>query len=130
MRQTDGPNQILRENERRRLVVLGNTDGTADMAKVVAKIRAVIADANLPSGFSATLERTFQAQEEASRTIEPLSLVSLRMVFAILCSRCRSVVCALIIMGSVPFNLIGSVVALLIAGQPLSFASMISTNKA
>lgn len=125
VRETDGPNQILRENGRRRLVVLGNTDGTVDMAKVVAEIRAVIANANLPTGFSATLEGTFQAQEEASRTIGLLSLVSLGMVFAILYSRYRSVVCALIIMGSVPLALIGSVIALWIAGQPLSVASMI-----
>ncbi|MCZ0963807.1 efflux RND transporter permease subunit [Paracoccus benzoatiresistens] len=125
VRETDGPNQILRENGRRRLVVLGNTDGTVDMAKVVAEIRAIIADANLPTGFSATLEGTFQAQEEASRTIGLLSLVSLGMVFAILYSRYRSAVCALIIMGSVPLALIGSVAALWIAGQPLSVASMI-----
>lgn len=125
VRETDGPNQILRENGRRRLVVLGNTDGKVDMAGVVAQIRAVIAEADLPPGFSATLEGTFQAQEEASRTIGLLSLVSLGMVFALLYSRYKSTVCALIIMGSVPLALIGSVTALWIAGQPLSVASMI-----
>ncbi len=125
VRETDGPNQILRENGRRRLVVLGNTDGKVDMAAVVAQIRTVIDGADLPPGFSATLEGTFQAQEEASRTIGLLSLVSLGMVFAILYSRYRSTVCALIIMGSVPLALIGSVAALWIAGQPLSVASMI-----
>ena len=40
-------------------------------------------------------------------------------------SRYRSAVLALIIMGSVPLALIGSVAALWIAGQPLSVASMI-----
>jgi len=85
----------------------------------------VIAAADLPEGYTATLEGTFQAQEEASRTIALLSLVSLGMVFAILFSRYKSTVCALIIMGSVPLALIGSVAALWIAGQPLSVASMI-----
>jgi HME family heavy-metal exporter len=47
------------------------------------------------------------------------------MVFAILYSRYRSVLFALIIMGSVPLALIGSVIALWWAGQPLSVASMI-----
>lgn len=125
VRETDGPNQILRENGRRRVVVLGNTDGKVDTAEVVAQIRAIIAEAELPPGFSATLEGTFQAQEEASRTIGLLSLVSMGMIFAILYSRYRSTVCALIIMGSVPLALIGSVVALWLAGQPLSVASMI-----
>jgi HME family heavy-metal exporter len=125
VRGTDGPNQILRENGARRVVVIGNTDGRVDMAEVVAQIRSIIAAAELPDGYTATLEGTFQAQEEASRTIALLSLVSLGMVFAILFSRYKSTVCALIIMGSVPLALIGSVAALWIAGQPLSVASMI-----
>ena len=123
--ETDGPNQILRENGSRRIIVLANTDGQVDMAAVVAQIRALLAEADLPTGYTATLEGTFQAQEEASRTIALLSLISLGMVFAILYSRYKSAVCALIIMGSIPLALIGSVAALWIAGQPLSVASMI-----
>ncbi|HRJ68650.1 MAG TPA: efflux RND transporter permease subunit [Beijerinckiaceae bacterium] len=123
--ETDGPNQILRENGRRRVVVLANADGAADMARVVADIRALLAQASLPPGFSTSLEGTFQAQEDSMRTIGLLSLVSLAMIFAILYSRYRSVVFVAIIMASVPLALIGSVAALWIAGQPLSVASMI-----
>ena len=47
------------------------------------------------------------------------------LIFAILYSRYRSALFALIIMGNVPLALIGSVIALWIAGQPLSVASMI-----
>jgi HME family heavy-metal exporter len=125
IREGDGPNQILRENSRRRIVVLANTDGKADMAAVVENIRAEIAKAALPEGYFASLEGTFQAQEEASRRIALLSALSLAMVFVILYSRYRSAVFALIIMGSVPLALIGSVLALWLAGQPLSVASMI-----
>jgi len=123
--ETDGPNQILRENGSRRIIVLANTDGQVDMAAVVAQIRAILSEADLPEGYTVSLEGTFQAQEEASRTIALLTLISLGMVFAILYSRYRSAVCALIIMGSVPLALIGSVAALWIAEQPLSVASMI-----
>ncbi|MES2753023.1 MAG: efflux RND transporter permease subunit [Pseudomonadota bacterium] len=125
IKETEGPNQILRENGRRRVVVLANTDGTADMAQIVGSIREVLASTKLPGGFYTRLEGTFQAQEEASRTIGILSLLSLSLVFAILYSRYRSVVFALIIMGNVPLALIGSVIALWLAGQPLSVASMI-----
>ncbi len=125
VRETDGPNQILRENGKRRVVVLANTDGEADMARVIADIRNVIARSTLPPGFFVSLEGTFQAQEESMRTIGLLSLISLAMVFAILYSRYRSVLFVSIIMASVPLALIGSVTALWIAGQPLSVASMI-----
>ena len=123
--ETDGPNQILRENTRRRIVVQANTNGDSDMTTIVAAIREAIAQEQLPPGTYASLEGTFQAQEEASRTIAALSALSLALVFAILYSRYRSAALALIIMGNVPLALIGSVAALWLVGQPLSVASMI-----
>ena len=125
IRETDGPNQILRENSRRRLVVFANTDGRTDMAQVIADIRRELGATALPEGYFTRLEGTFQAQEEASRTIAVLALLSLALIFATLYSRYRSAVLSLIIMGSVPLALIGSVAALWIAGQPLSVASMV-----
>jgi CzcA family heavy metal efflux pump len=125
IRETDGPNQILRENARRRIVVQANTTAGTDMATVVAAIREAVAKEPMPPGFFTSLEGTFQAQEEASRTIAALSALSLALVFAILFSRYRSAALALIIMGNVPLALIGSVAALWLVGQPLSVASMI-----
>jgi HME family heavy-metal exporter len=125
IRETDGPNQILRENARRRIVVLANSDGKTDMAQIIAGIRQRLVAAHLPEGYFTRLEGTFQSQEEASRTIAALSALSLGLIFAVLFSRYRSAVLTFIIMGSVPLALIGSVAALWLAGQPLSVASMI-----
>jgi HME family heavy-metal exporter len=123
--ETDGPNQIQREGTLRRIVVYGNGDGRRDMAAIAADIRAVLASVRLPSGYTTSLEGTFQAQEEATLRIGALSLISLASIFIVLYSRYRSTVLALIIMGNIPLALIGSVVALNLAGQPLSVASMI-----
>ena len=123
--ETDGPNQILRENGRRRVVVLANTDGGADMATVIADVRRLVDATALPAGVFTSLEGTFQAQEESMRTIGLLSIVSLAMIFAILYSRYRSALFVGIIMTSVPLALVGSVAALWLAGQPLSVASMV-----
>jgi HME family heavy-metal exporter len=125
IKETEGPNQILRENGRRRIVVLANTDGTTDMAQIVQAVRSELSATRLPEGFFTSLEGTFQAQEKAGRTIGVLSLLSLALIFATLYGRYRSAALALIIMGSAPLALIGSVAALWLAGQPLSVASMI-----
>jgi hypothetical protein len=125
IREGDGPNQILRENGKRRAVVLANADGSANMARVIADVRRELSATVLPQGVFAAIEGTFQAQEEASRTIGLLSLLSMATIFTILYSRYRSAILALIIMGSVPLALVGSVTALWIAGQPLSVASMV-----
>ncbi len=122
--ETDGPNQIQRDNARRRIVVFANSDGT-DMSRIVAAVRGIAAEAKLPDGYFSTLEGTFQAQEVASRLIGLLALVSLAAIFVVLYSRYQSATLALIIMGNVPLALIGSVAALWIAGQPLSVATMI-----
>ncbi|MGE3230001.1 MAG: efflux RND transporter permease subunit [Hyphomicrobium sp.] len=122
--ETDGPNQILRENSRRRIAVLANTDGS-DMARIVEAIRVEIAAAPLPQGYFTRLEGQFQAQEAASLLIALLSVVSLALIFVVLYTRYRSTALALIIMGNVPLALIGSVAALWIAGQPFSVASAI-----
>ena len=122
--ETDGPNQIGRENGRRRIVVYANTDGS-DMGRVIKDIRAVIARTNLPPGTFVSLEGQFQAQEQAVKLIVGLSLISLAMIFLVLYARYRSAVLAGIIMANIPLALIGSVVAMWLAGVSLSVASMV-----
>jgi len=121
---SDGPNQISRENSRRRIVISANTDG-GDMSAVIAEVRAVIAATSLPEGYSTALEGQFQAQEDAAKLIALLALVSLTLIFVVLVSRYRSAVLALIIMGNIPMALVGSVAALWISGQSLSVAALV-----
>ena len=122
--ESDGPNQIGRENGRRRIVVSANSDG-GDMTRVIADIRRAVADQPMPAGYFTALEGQFQAQEDAARLIGLLALVSLALIFLVLYSRYRSAVLALIIMGAIPLALVGSVAALWLSGQPLSVAALV-----
>lgn len=124
VQETDGPNQIGRENGRRRIVVYANTDGS-DMGRVIADIRAVVAQTPLPAGTFMSLEGQFQAQEQAMQLIVGLSLISLAMIFLVLYVRYQSAVLAGIIMANIPLALIGSVAAMWLAGVSLSVASMV-----
>ena len=122
--ESDGPNQIGRENGRRRIVVYANTDGS-NMSDIIANVRKTVADARLPDGYFVSIEGQFQAQEQAQRLIVGLSLASLVLIFLVLYSRYRSSTLAFIIMGNIPFALVGSVIAMWIAGVSLSVASMV-----
>lgn len=122
--ETDGPNQIGRENGRRRIVVYANTDGS-DMSRIVRYIRAAIDRTPLPTGNSISLEGQFQAQEQATQKIVWLSLMSLALVFLVLYTRYRSTTLALIIMANIPLALVGSVIAMWLSGITLSVASMV-----
>ncbi|MDM5181343.1 efflux RND transporter permease subunit [Massilia sp. DJPM01] len=120
----DGPNQIGRENGRRRIIVYANTDGS-NMSRVIDDVRREIALRKLPDGYFISLEGQFQAQEQSQRLIMGLSLASLLMIFLVLYSRYRSSTLALVIMGNIPFALVGSVLAMWIADVSLSVASMV-----
>ena len=120
----DGPNQVSRENSRRRIVISANTDGS-DMSRVIADIRAELAAKPLPEGYFTALEGQFQAQEQAAQLIALLAAISLTMIFLVLYSRYRSTALTLIIMGNIPLALVGSVIALWVSGQPLSVAALV-----
>ncbi len=115
----------MRENQQRRIVVFANSDGERDMAAIVADIRRIIEEMEMPPGYVVRLEGQFQAQEEAARTIGLLSMISLALIFLVLYSRYKSAVLAAIILTSIPLGLIGSVAALWFWHLPFSIASLI-----
>lgn len=122
--ESDGPNQISRDDGKRRIVLSANAQGRA-LSEVVADIRQAVAASHLPPGYFITMGGQFEAQEQASRTIGLLSLGSLALIFLILYSRYQSSVLALMIMSNIPLALVGSVFGLWLSGQPLSVAALV-----
>lgn len=122
--ESDGPNQISRDDGRRRIVLSANAQGRP-LSEVVADIRAVVDQTALPEGYFITLGGQFQAQEEASRLVGLLSIVSLGLMFVVLYSRYRSSALALLIMANIPLALVGAVLGLALSGQPLSVAALV-----
>jgi HME family heavy-metal exporter len=120
----DGPNQISRDNGKRRIVISANASGRP-LSEVVADIRKVTAESRLPEGYFITLGGQFQAQEEASRLISLLSVVSVVLMFVVLYSRYKSTVLSALIMVNIPLALVGAVLGLWLSGQPLSVAALI-----
>jgi HME family heavy-metal exporter len=120
----DGPNQISRDDGRRRIVLSANASGRA-LSEVVADIRRVTDATRLPEGMFITLGGQFQAQEEASRLIAVLSVVSLLLMGVVLYGRYRSAVLSALIMANIPLALVGAVIGLWWSGQPLSVAAMV-----
>ncbi len=122
--ESDGPNQVIRENSRRRIVLSANA-GSGDLSRVITDIRGELASYPFPEGYSTALEGQFQAQEQATRLIAVLAAISLSMIFLVLYSRYRSATLVFIIMGNIPLALVGSVIALWISGEPLSVAALV-----
>ena len=81
-----GPNQILRENGLRRIVVQCNVAGR-DLGGVVEDIRdRVAAQVDFPEGYFVSYGGQFQSQVEATRLILLLSIISVTAIFVLLYS--------------------------------------------
>jgi len=121
--ETDGPDNIVRENMRRQIVVQANA-AAGDMSRVVAAIQEQVRTAKMPAGYFADLDGTFRAEEEASKSILLLSIASLAMIFVVLYTRYKRTALCLIIMTIIPMAAVGGVVGLWVFGLPLSIAAM------
>ena len=120
----DGPNQISRDDGKRRIVLSANAQGRA-LSEIVEDIRKVVAESKLPEGYFITLGGQFQAQEETSKLVGLLSIVSLVLMFVVLYSRYQSVTLSALIMVNIPLALVGAVLGLWLSGQPLSVAALV-----
>jgi heavy-metal exporter, HME family len=121
---SDGPNQISRDDGKRRIVLSANAQGRP-LSDIVADIRAVVTETKLPEGYFITLGGQFEAQEQASKLVGLLSIVSAVMMFVVLYMRYKSVRLSLLIMSNIPLALVGAVIGLWLSGQPLSVAALV-----
>ncbi|HEX9961677.1 MAG TPA: efflux RND transporter permease subunit [Pyrinomonadaceae bacterium] len=120
-----GPNQILRENTQRRIVISANTSGR-DLGSVVQDMeQRIAAQVTLPQGYFIEYGGQFQASQEATRTLSVLSLFSLVAIFFLLIKALGDWRAALQVMINIPLALIGAVIALLITGGVFSIATLV-----
>ena len=122
---TYGPSRILREDGVRRIAVMANLDGSQDTARVVQQVRDIVAKTALPVGYRAALQGDFRLGEQGRRVLSVLGPVAIALIFVVLQQRFRSTVLSLIIMGTIPLALVGSVTAIWIAGLDLNLAAII-----
>lgn len=103
-----GPNQISRENGKRRVVVTANIRGR-DIGSFVAEAEQKIADAvKTPSGYWTTWGGTFEQLESASKRLQIVVPVSLLLVFMLLFMMFGNVKDGLLVFTGVPFALTGA----------------------
>jgi CzcA family heavy metal efflux pump len=120
-----GPNAISRENVQRKIVVQANVAGR-DLGSAVSEIREIVAgQIELPAGYHVEYGGQFEAQEESSRAIGLLSLLSVTAIFLILFSQFGSARTAGLIMANLPLALIGGVLAVLLTGRVVTIASLV-----
>ncbi len=124
-REGTGPNQVLRENGLRRIVVQCNVAGR-DLGGVVEEIREKVGtQVDFPDGYFVSYGGQFESQVEATRLILLLSIISITAIFVLLYSHFQRASLALQIMLTLPLSVIGAVTAILWTDGILSVASLV-----
>ncbi len=118
-----GPNQVNREEGKRRVVVTANVRGR-DLGTFVAELRARVAEeVALPPGYWVSYGGTFEQLLSASQRLQLVAPVALLLIFGLLYTLFRSVVDAAIVFSGVPLALTGGVAALVLSNMPLSISA-------
>jgi cobalt-zinc-cadmium resistance protein CzcA len=121
----DGPNQISRENGKRRVVVQANVRGR-DVASVVADARTAIArDVPLPAGEWLEWGGQFQNLASARDRLAVVVPVCFAVILLLLFGALGNVSDAAIVFTGVPLALVGGVLALWLRGMPFSISAAV-----
>ncbi|AEB85733.1 efflux RND transporter permease subunit [Alicycliphilus denitrificans] len=118
-----GPNQISRENGKRRVVVTANVRGR-DIGSFVAEAHEQLQQkVEIPSGYWTAWGGTFEQLQSASQRLQIVVPIALLMVFMLLFAMFNNVKDGLLVFTGVPFALTGGIVALWLRDIPLSISA-------
>ncbi len=120
-----GPELINRESGQRRIVVMSNVRGR-DLGGFVAEVRAGIdRDIALPTGYFIEYGGQFENQDRATRRLILIVPIAIALVFILLYLTFGSVKQALLVVGNIPFALVGGIAALWVRGMNLNLSASI-----
>lgn len=118
-----GPNQIQRDDAKRRITVGFNVRGR-DVESIVKDIKQIIdSKVKLPTGYYVTYGGQFQNLQEAKTRLAIAVPVALLLILLLLYFTFHSIRESLLIFTAIPLSAIGGIVALLVRGMPFSISA-------
>ncbi len=119
------PNQISRENGKRRIVITSNVRGR-DLGSFVDELRGAFADrVDLPPGYWVEYGGTFEQLQSASQRLAIVVPLALLLIFSLLYAAFGSARDSLIVFSGVPLALTGGVLSLWLRGMPFSISAAV-----
>ena len=125
LRVVEGPNQISRENGKRRVVVQANARGR-DIGSIVAEAQQrVEAEVQLPPGYYVTWGGQFENLAQARARLQVVVPACFVLILLLLYGALGSVRDALLVFSGVPLALSGGLLALWLRGMPFSVSAAV-----
>jgi len=120
-----GPNQVSRENGKRRIVVSSNVRGR-DIGSFVAEAEQKLQQqVKIPAGYWTTWGGQFEQLQSATQRLQIVVPVALLLVFTLLFMMFGNVKDGLLVFSGIPFALTGGLVALWLRDIPMSISAAV-----
>jgi heavy metal efflux system protein len=121
----EGPNQISREDGKRRMVVQANVRGR-DIGSFIAEAQSrVRKDVEVPAGYTLSWGGQFENLERARNRLMIVVPICLALILLLLFSTFNSLKHALIVFSGVPLALTGGILALWLRDMPFSISAAV-----
>ncbi len=117
-------NEIKRESASRRLDITCNAKDR-DLGSVARDVESEVRKLKYDEGYRPTFLGEYKARQESLRTLYALALLSLVGIVLLLYVDFQSWRPTLLVVGTIPFALIGGVIAVLLTGGVLSLGSLV-----
>ena len=119
----DGPNQIQRDDTKRRITI-GFNVRNRDVESIVEEIKAKVeSNIDFPVGYYPTYGGQFENLVEARQRLSIAVPVALLLIFILLFFTFKSIKQSLLIFTAIPLSAIGGVFALYLRGMPFSISA-------
>lgn len=124
--ESTGPNIINRENSQRRIVVQANSSGR-DIEGLINEIKGKIEkNVKLPQGYFVSYGGQFESQQQASKLMIVLAIMSILGIYLVLYMHFHSAFIAIQIMLNIPMAFIGGIIGIYLTGKIISVASLVA----
>jgi cobalt-zinc-cadmium resistance protein CzcA len=122
---TRGPEKIERDEGQRRVVVMSNVRGR-DLGSFVDEVRTQTEkNITLPPGYYVEYGGQFENQQRASQRLMLIVPIVIAVIFVLLYITFNSVGQALLVIGNIPFALVGGIAALWLRGMNLNLSASV-----
>jgi cobalt-zinc-cadmium resistance protein CzcA len=120
-----GPNQISREDGKRRIVVSANVRGRDIGTFVPEAERLIQKEVKIPPGYWTSWGGTFEQLQSATQRLQVVVPLALFLVFTLLFVMFNNVKDGLLVFTGIPFALTGGIVALWLRDIPMSISAAV-----
>jgi HAE1 family hydrophobic/amphiphilic exporter-1 len=119
-----GPLEIRHINGQRVTYITANLASGVALGDAVERIRAELADMEMPEGFSVVFGGAYREQQQSQRDFALAVIMALALVYMVMAAQFERFLDPLVVMFSVPVALVGVVPTLLVTGTTVNVQSI------